>query len=57
LKTTGLIGESSMKKSAIKAHGCLMVLAWIASAPSGKLFAKAMKKTWTSIKPWGKDLW
>ena len=34
-----------------------MSLAWLGTAPTGMLFARYYRKTWTSVKPCGKDSW
>jgi hypothetical protein len=53
----GLDGEVSGDTAGFKVHGCLMALAWLAAAPTGMLIARYYRKTWTSVKPCGKDFW
>lgn len=57
LTVNGIDSEAAEDTTGFKVHGCLMTLAWLATAPSGMLFARYYRKTWTSIKPCGKDSW
>ena len=57
LKLTGNVAEADHERAAFKAHGCIMVIAWLAAAPLGMLTARYYRRTWTSVKPCGKDLW
>ena len=41
----------------IRAHGILMVLAWLTSASTGMFFARYMKETFRGRKIAGKDVW
>ena len=53
----GVDSEGAEDTTGFKVHGCLMCLAWLATAPTGMLFARYFRKTWTSVKPCGKDSW
>ena len=46
----GHLPESPSRLAAFKAHGCIMVLAWLACAPIGMLLARYFRQTWTSDK-------
>jgi hypothetical protein len=34
-----------------------MILAWLALAPTGLVFAQFYRRTWPSLRPFGSDLW
>ena len=53
----GIYSEGAEDTTGFKVHGCLMSLAWLATAPTGMLLARYYRKTWTSVKPCGKDSW
>lgn len=41
----------------VKAHGALMVTAWLFAASLGILFARYFRLTWVGKQFMGKDLW
>ncbi len=49
--------ESGGGSGWVRAHGIMMVLAWLAAATSGILFARHSRETWTGTMILGKDLW
>lgn len=56
LKASSLV-QAAGEGWLVQVHGCLMVLAWLASAASGMLMARYYKKTWVTTRPFDKDLW
>ena len=57
LTMTGIDSEAVENTAGFKVHGCLMSLAWLGTAPTGMIIARYYRKTWTSLKPCGKDSW
>ncbi|KAM4532285.1 putative ferric-chelate reductase 1 [Fundulus diaphanus] len=49
--------QSDGKVDIIRAHGALMLIAWMTTGPLGMIVARFLKSMGTGVKPCGKDLW
>jgi hypothetical protein len=57
LRFTGSMVEAGHELAAFKAHACLMVIAWLACAPLGRILARYYRRTWPEIEILCTDLW
>uniref|UniRef100_A0A3Q2NNQ8 Putative ferric-chelate reductase 1 n=1 Tax=Fundulus heteroclitus TaxID=8078 RepID=A0A3Q2NNQ8_FUNHE len=49
--------QSDGKVNIIRAHGALMLIAWMTTGPLGMMVARFLKSMGRGVKPCGKDLW
>ncbi|XP_043952078.1 putative ferric-chelate reductase 1 isoform X2 [Gambusia affinis] len=54
--TSPAVIQSDGKEPMIRAHGCLMLLAWMTLGPLGMMVARYLRRS-SKVKMFGKDLW
>ncbi|XP_036434454.1 putative ferric-chelate reductase 1 [Colossoma macropomum] len=57
LSSVTSLGSGEVFPPIVKAHGCLMLIAWMTTGSIGMLIARYLKKAAKGTKPCGKDFW